>query len=84
MFFFLVHYTADIAEASPSLGMLGLAIATAVLFLAQDTLQDVRRSVIGDNILYDIFLGISKTEADLIIHGYFPLARQYLVRCLPS
>lgn len=74
LFFCFVHDTADIADASPSLRMPGLAIAGSVLFLIQDALQDVRSSVIGDNIPYDIFRGISKTEANLIIHGYFPLA----------
>jgi hypothetical protein len=73
LFFCFVHDTADIAEASPSLQMPGLAIAGSVLFLTQDALQDVRSSFIGDNIPYDIFLGISKTKADLMIHGYFPL-----------
>jgi len=74
LFFCFVHDTADIAEASPSLQMPGLAIAGSVLFLTQDALQDVRSSFIGDNIPYDIFLGIAKTEADQIIHEYFPLA----------
>jgi hypothetical protein len=74
LFFCFVHDTADIAEASPSLRMPGLAIAGSVLFLIQDALQNVRNSVIGDNILYEIFLGISETKTDIIIHGYFPLA----------
>jgi hypothetical protein len=73
LFFCLVHDTADIAEASPSLRRPALTIAGSVLFFTQDTLQDMRGSVIGDNIPYDIFLGISKTKADLIIHEYFPL-----------
>ena len=51
--------------------MLSLAVAGSVLFLTQYALHDDGSSVIGDNILYDTFLGIFETEANGIIHDVF-------------